>query len=85
MYNNAFSNNIVVLKNQNPTITNSLYDHYGSGRVSDAHDRNPTVANPNFQTCRSDGADSWSYLLSPSSPAFRSPTNFPTQTVNDSA
>jgi hypothetical protein len=38
---------------------------------------------PQFQTCPANGADSWSYLLSTSSPALSAPTSFPAQGNND--
>jgi hypothetical protein len=42
-----------------------------------------TGTNPQFQTCPSNGVDSWSYLLSTSSPVLRAPTSFPVQGNND--
>jgi hypothetical protein len=67
---------------QNPLIANNFYYNYGSGGVNDGNDGNPTVSNPQFQTCPA-GKDSWSYVLAPNSAALNSPASFPAQPAND--
>jgi hypothetical protein len=79
----------VVYSNFN--VGNNLYHNYSTGTLTAGCDSSAictaigsnVTSDPKFQTCPANGADSWSYLLDPSSPAFNSPVSFPAQGVND--
>jgi hypothetical protein len=77
-----------------PEVSNSAYRNYVSGPTGSCfsgginycgtagRDITPQSVNTLFNACPTDGADSWSFELNPTSTALRSPVSFP-QPSND--
>jgi hypothetical protein len=99
MTGNQFRNNIITCNDgancgggynnkglpNGAAITNNAYFNHGSGGSVNGQGAGSggVYENPQYQTCPTNGANSWSFLMTAGSPVFGGNVSFPAQGNND--